>query len=219
MSIELTIEATDGDARAGRATAATGRSFSTPAFMPVGTRGAVRALDSNDVRTCGAEILLANTYHLMLRPGADAVAAVGGLHSFTQWDGPMLTDSGGFQVFSLPAGAVKVDDDGVTFKSTYDGSTHRFTPELAVEIQAQLGADIQMVLDECSPLPSRTDVVRRAVERTAAWAERARRTPGRERQARFGIVQAGTDTDRRVESAQRTVALGFDGYGIGGRSA
>ena len=218
MNISFSVDATDGPARAGQAITASGRTFATPAFMPVGTRGAVRTLDADDLRAVGVEILLANTYHLMLRPGADAVASAGGLHGFTGWDGPMLTDSGGFQVFSLPAGTVKIDDDGVTFRSTYDGSTHRLTPELAVEVQAQLGADIQMVLDECSPLPSRTDVVRQAVERTAAWAERARRTPIREGQALFGIVQGGTDTDLRVESAQRTVALGFDGYGIGGLS-
>jgi len=218
MSIELTIEATDGDARAGRAATATGRSFSTPAFMPVGTRGAVRALDSNDVRTCGAEVLLANTYHLMLRPGADVVAAVGGLHSFTQWNGPMLTDSGGFQVFSLPAGAVKVDDDGVAFKSTYDGSSHRLTPELAVEVQGLLGADIQMVLDVCPPLPSPDSVVRQAVERTAAWAERAKTCPRPNGQSLFGIVQGGVDVALRRNSARRTVEIGFDGYAVGGLS-
>jgi queuine tRNA-ribosyltransferase len=218
VNISFSVDATDGAARAGRAITAGGRTFSTPAFMPVGTRGAVRTLDADDLRAAGVEMLLANTYHLMLRPGADAVASVGGLHRFTGWDGPMLTDSGGFQVFSLPAGNVKVDDDGVTFRSTYDGSTHRLTPELAVEVQAQLGADIQMVLDECSPLPSPAAVVRRAVDRTVAWAERARRTPLRAGQALFGIVQGGTDVDLRLESAQRTVALGFDGYGIGGLS-
>jgi queuine tRNA-ribosyltransferase len=178
----------------------------------------VRALDSDDVRACGAEVLLANTYHLMLRPGADAVAAVGGLHRFAQWDGPMLTDSGGFQVFSLPAGAVKVDDEGVTFKSTYDGSSHRLTPELAVEIQGQLGADIQMVLDVCPPLPSPAAVVREAVERTAAWAARAKAAPRPDNQSLFGIVQGGVDADLRRESARRTVDIGFDGYGVGGLS-
>ena len=218
MTVSLSIDATDGTARAGRATTSTGRAFATPAFMPVGTRGAVRTLDTDDVQRAGVEILLANTYHLMLRPGADAVADLGGLHRFAGWDGPMLTDSGGFQVFSLPAGNVKIDDEGVTFRSTYDGSTHRLTPELAVEVQSKLGADIQMVLDECPPLPSPRDVVARAVERTAAWAERARRAPRREGQALFGIVQGGIDEGLRVESAQRTVAIGFDGYGIGGLS-
>ena len=218
MTVELTIETTDGRARAGRAVTASGRAFATPGFMPVGTRGAVRALDADDLRASGVEIVLANTYHLMLRPGADAVAAVGGLHGFSGWDGPMLTDSGGFQVFSLPAGNVKVDDDGVLFRSTYDGSTHRLTPEIAVEVQGQLGADIQMVLDECSPLPSPDAIVRRAVERTAAWAQRARRAPRPDGQAQFGIVQGGIDEQLRIESAQRTVAIGFDGYGIGGLS-
>src|SRR4051794_33644159 len=201
MTVALTIEAVDGDARAGRAVTMMGRSFSTPAFMPVGTRGAVRALDSDDVRACGAEVLLCNTYHLMLRPGAEAVAAVGGLHQFAQWDGPMLTDSGGFQVFSLPAGTVRVDDDGVTFKSTYDGSSHRLTPELAVEVQAQLGADIQMVLDVCPSLPSPDDVLRQAVERTAAWAARAKAAPRAQGQSLFGIVQGGVDEQLRRESA------------------
>src|SRR4051794_36282450 len=130
MTVALTIEATDGAARAGRAVTAAGTAFATPAFMPVGTRGAVRTLDSADLEAAGAEIVLANTYHLMLRPGADVVAALGGLHRFADWNGPMLTDSGGFQVFSLPLGTVKVDDDGATFRSTYDGSSHRLTPEL-----------------------------------------------------------------------------------------
>ena len=218
MTVSLTIEATDGDARAGRAVTASGRTFATPAFMPVGTRGAVRTLDSEDLLRCGVEIVLANTYHLMLRPGADAVAAVGGLHRFTGWAGPMLTDSGGFQVFSLPAGTVKVDDDGVTFRSTYDGSSHRLTPERAVEVQAMLGADVQMVLDVCPPLPSPPEVVRQAVERTAAWAARAKASRRGEGQALFGIAQGGIDEALRVESASRTVEIGFDGYGIGGLS-
>ena len=218
MTIELTIEANDGPARAGRAVTASGASFATPAFMPVGTRGAVRTLDSEDLLRTGAEIVLANTYHLMLRPGADAVAAIGGLHAFTSWNGPMLTDSGGFQVFSLPTGTVKVDDDGATFRSTYDGSSHRLTPELAVEVQSLLGADIQMVLDVCPPLPSPPEVVRQAVERTAVWAARAKATPRREGQALFGITQGGVDEALRIESAARTVEIGFDGYGIGGLS-
>ena len=218
MTIKFTIEARDGNARAGRAVTASGRAFATPAFMPVGTRGAVRTLDSDDLAGLGAEIVLANTYHLMLRPGEDAVAAVGGLHRFTGWAGPMLTDSGGFQVFSLPEGSVKVDDDGVTFRSTYDGSSHRLTPERAVEVQALIGADVQMVLDVCPPLPSAPEVVRQAVERTAAWAARAKKAPRAEGQALFGIVQGGIDEALRVESAQRTVDIGFDGYGVGGLS-
>ncbi|MGH9242883.1 MAG: tRNA guanosine(34) transglycosylase Tgt [Acidimicrobiales bacterium] len=214
MTVLFTREATDGRARVGRVRTARGE-FTTPCFMPVGTRGAVRALSSVDLERIGADVVLANTYHLMLRPGADTVAAVGGLHRFMAWNGHLLTDSGGFQVFSL---SPTVDDDGVTFRSTYDGSTHRLTPEAAVEVQEKLGADIQMVLDVCPPLPSAPDVLRMAVERTASWAERARRVHRREGQAIFGIVQGGTDEVLRSESAERTVALGFDGYGIGGLS-
>jgi queuine tRNA-ribosyltransferase len=188
--------------------------------MPVGTRGTVRAMAMSDLDDLGAEVVLANTYHLMLRPGAEVVAGLGGLHRFTGWEGQMLTDSGGFQVFSLNP---KVDDGGVTFASTYDGSSHRLTPEGAVEVQADLDADIQMVLDVCPPLPSPTDVVRSAVERTAAWATRARAThdrlvAGGSSQALFGIVQGGVDPVLRAEAAARTVAIGFDGYGIGGLS-
>lgn len=188
--------------------------------MPVGTRATVRAIGIDDLEAIGAEVVLANTYHLMLRPGAEIVATLGGLHSFMDWTGHVLTDSGGFQVFSL---APEVDDDGVTFRSTYDGSTHRLTPESAVAIQHDLGADIQMVLDVCPPLPSPPEVVRLAVERTADWARRSRVAHDRFRvdgstQALFGIVQGGTDVTLRKESAERTVEIGFDGYGIGGLS-
>ena len=213
-AVEFVTEATDGTARAGTATTASG-SYTTPLFMPVGTRGAIKYLSATDYEALGAQIVLGNTYHLMLRPGADTVAALGGLGRFAGWGGLTLTDSGGFQVFSLEP---KVDDEGVTFRSTYDGSTHRFTPESAVATQQLLGADIQMVLDVCPPLPSSPDVVRLAVERTAAWAERARRTHDRADQALFGIVQGGVSETMRAESAQRTVALDFDGYGIGGLS-
>jgi queuine tRNA-ribosyltransferase len=183
--------------------------------MPVGTRGAIKYLSAADYDALGADIVLANTYHLMLRPGAEVVAALGGLGRFTGWEGLTLTDSGGFQVFSL---APKVDDDGVTFRSTYDGSSHRLTPESAVEVQEQLGGDIQMVLDVCPPLPSEPAVIQLAVQRTSAWAKRARAAHGRDDQALFGIVQGGTDEALRVESARRTVDLDFDGYGIGGLS-
>jgi queuine tRNA-ribosyltransferase len=213
-ALNLTVEATDGAARAGIVSTTRG-TFRTPCFMPVGTRGAVRAVSTADLDELGVEVLLANTYHLMLRPGADTVARLGGLHEFAAWTGHVLTDSGGYQVFSLNP---RVDDDGVTFKSTYDGSQHRLTPEDAVATQEALGGDIQMVLDVCPPLPSSTEVVRLAVERTAAWAARARAAHRREGQALFGIVQGGVDTDLRVESAQRTVDIGFDGYGIGGLS-
>ncbi len=213
-TVEFEIEATDGSARAGTATTANG-SYTTPLFMPVGTRGAIKYLSASDYEALGAQIVLGNTYHLMMRPGADTVAQLGGLGKFAGWGGLTLTDSGGFQVFSLEP---KVDDDGVTFQSTYDGSTHRFTPELAVETQQLLGADIQMVLDVCPPLPSPPGVIRLAVERTASWASRARAHHTREDQALFGIVQGGVSESMRAESAQRTAALGFDGYGIGGLS-
>jgi queuine tRNA-ribosyltransferase len=206
--------ATDGTARAGVATTAAG-SYTTPLFMPVGTRGAIKYLSADDYDAVGAQIVLGNTYHLMMRPGADTVTRLGGLARFAGWDGLTLTDSGGFQVFSLEP---KVDDDGVTFQSTYDGSRHRFTPEAAVETQQLLGADIQMVLDVCPPLPSPPDVIRLAVERTHAWATRARDHHTRDDQALFGIVQGGTSETMRAESAERTVALEFDGYGIGGLS-
>jgi queuine tRNA-ribosyltransferase len=206
--------ATDGRARTGVAHTARG-SYRTPCFMPVGTRGAIKYLSAADYEQLGAEIVLGNTYHLMLRPGAETVAALGGLGKFAGWKGLTLTDSGGFQVFSLDP---DVDDDGVTFKSTYDGSSHRFTPEVAVATQEALGADIQMVLDVCPALPSPPDVVRTAVERTAAWAALARKAHQRDDQALFGIVQGGTSEEMRSESAQRTVALDFDGYGIGGLS-
>jgi queuine tRNA-ribosyltransferase len=175
----------------------------------------VRTLSAADLDDLGADVVLANTYHLMLKPGADVVEALGGLHRFMGWGGHLLTDSGGYQVFSLRP---RVDDDGVTFRSTYDGTEHRLTPERAVAIQEQLGADIQMVLDVCPPLPSPAEVLRVAVARTASWAARARAVHRREGQALFGIVQGGTDATLRRESARHTVALGFDGYGIGGFS-
>ena len=211
----FTVEATDGSARAGVVTTARG-SFPTPCFMPVGTRAAVRAVSTADLESVGADVLLANTYHLMLRPGADAVAGLGGVHGFAAWPRHVLTDSGGYQVFSLRP---RVDDDGVSFTSVYDGSGHRLTPEGAVELQRRLGADIQMVLDVCPPLPSPRPVVQLAVQRTVAWAARARRAHGGQAdQALFGIVQGGVDPELRAESARRTVELGFDGYGIGGLS-
>ncbi len=212
--VEFTTDGTDGAARAGTATTARG-SYTTPLFMPVGTRGAIKYLSAADYEQIGAQIVLGNTYHLMLRPGADLVERFGGLGRFAGWDGLTLTDSGGFQVFSLDP---KIDDDGVTFKSIYDGSTHRFTPEIAVDVQQRLGADIQMVLDVCPPLPSEAAVIRSAVERTNAWAARARAAHRRPDQSLFGIVQGGVSESMRVESARRTVEVGFDGYGIGGLS-
>jgi queuine tRNA-ribosyltransferase len=228
-AVTFALEATDGLARAGTATTPHG-SFATPAFMVVGTRGAVRTLDASDLDDLDVAVVLANTYHLMLKPGAEVVAELGGLHRFTGWSGPMLTDSGGFQVFSLldkpgpgagrgrPGENVKLDDDGVTFKSTYDGSSHRLTAERAVAIQELLGADIQMALDVCASLPGTPIALRSAVERTLAWAARARAAHTRPDQALFGIVQGGTDPALRAESASRTAAIGFDGYAVGGLS-
>jgi queuine tRNA-ribosyltransferase len=212
--VRVELVAADGPARAGVAHTARG-SYRTPCFMPVGTRGAVKYLSAADYDALGAEIILGNTYHLMLRPGAETVARFGGLGRFSGWDGITLTDSGGFQVFSLEP---KVDDEGVTFRSVYDGSAHRLTPESAVATQELLGADIQMALDVCPPLPSPAAVIDLAVERTAAWAARARAAHTRADQALFGIVQGGTDEALRTDSAKRAVALDFDGYGIGGLS-
>lgn len=221
MTLSMEIIATAGLARAGVIRTARGE-ISTPCFMPVGTRGAVRTLSSADLADLGVQIVLGNTYHLMLKPGADVIGRFGGLHGFADWAGHVLTDSGGYQVFSLePGGNVVVDDDGVTFRSTYDGGTHRLTPATAVHIQTQLGADIQMVLDVCAPLPSPTTTLRAAVERTATWADRARAAflaQDRPELSQFGIVQGGTDVALRIESAQRTLVVGFDGYAIGGLS-
>ena len=212
----LTYEllATDGDARRGRVTTQRG-SYETPVFMPVGTRGAVIHLDSTDYEALGAEVVLGNTYHLMLRPGADVVEELGGLHGFSAWSGHMLTDSGGYQVMSL---SPKIDDDGVTFKSTYDGSSVRLTPQSATKIQEQLGADIAMVLDICPSLPSSHDEVKMAMTTTHRWAELARGTHTRSDQAQFGIVQGGIDPDLRRESGAILAGLDFQGYGIGGLS-
>jgi queuine tRNA-ribosyltransferase len=208
------VSALDGAARAGIVTLARG-TYVTPTFMPVGTRGAVKYLSATDYEQLGAQIVLGNTYHLMLRPGADVVERFGGLGSFAGWKGLTLTDSGGFQVFSLEP---DVDDDGVTFVSTYDGSKHRFTPESAVATQEQLGADIQMALDVCPPLPSSDEVVREALRRTTLWAARAHAAHQRTDQSLFGIVQGGISETLRRESAKQISALQFDGYGIGGLS-
>jgi queuine tRNA-ribosyltransferase len=217
VTLRFTAVAADGAARCGLVETPRGH-FTTPCFMPVGTRGSVKGLSSADLEALGVEVTLANAYHLMLRPGADVVAEMGGIHRFASWRGHVLTDSGGYQVLSL---APRVDDDGVTFRSTYDGSTHRLTPERAVAVQGLLGADIQMALDVCPPLSSAPQVLRQAVERTLAWGDRARRahrSSGREGQALFGIVQGGIDEALRTESARRTAELDLAGYGIGGLS-
>ncbi len=221
MKLTLDVTATDGRARTGTVTTSRG-TFRTPLYMPVGTRGSIRALMTHELAGLRgadgtqAEIVLGNTYHLMLRPGADVVADLGGLHRFTGWDGLMLTDSGGYQVFSLEP---KLHDGGAEFRSTYDGSTHLLTPEGAVATQELLGADIQMVLDVCAPLPSSREALREALELTSAWAARARAAHRRtEDQALFGIVQGGAEVDLRTESARRTAELDFDGYAVGGLS-
>ena len=220
MKTRFVEDARDGDARVGRVHTARG-SFATPCFMPVGTRGAVRHLGAEDLELLGAEVVLANTYHLMLRPGAETVQALGGLHRFADWHGHVLTDSGGYQIFSLEP---KVDDEGAVFKSVYDGSAHRLTPHGAVDTQLALGSDIQMVLDVCPPAEAPTHVLRAAVERTAIWAGLARErflASGDDSVAahhQFGIVQGGIDHALRRESAERTLAVGFDGYAVGGLS-
>ncbi len=185
--------------------------------MPVGTKGTVKGLTPKDLRTAGAGIVLGNTYHLYLRPGADTVREAGGLHAFTGWDGPMLTDSGGYQVFSL-AKTRRISEEGVEFASIYDGSLHTFTPELTTRVQEDLGADIAMVLDECPPAKASREYHAESLRRTARWAERCKEAQRREDQALFGIVQGGLYPDLREESLERTVEIGFPGYAVGGLS-
>lgn len=189
----------------------------TPMFMPVGTRGTVKGVTVEQLHEVGAHIVLANAYHLFLRPGTEIVQAAGGLHRFMGWDGPILTDSGGFQVFSL-AETVKVTDEGVAFRSIVDGAKHFWTPEDNVAIQEALGADIIMQLDECPPYPAERAQVARAVKRSAEWAARCAAAHTREDQALFGIVQGGIFEALRAESAARLMEVGFPGYGIGGYS-
>jgi queuine tRNA-ribosyltransferase len=211
------ITATDGAARAGILRTAHG-DVPTPAFMPVGTKGTVKSVHPDVLRALGATILLGNTYHLHFRPGADVISELGGLHRFMGWDGPILTDSGGFQVFSLRDTLLAVDDEGVTFRSVYDGSPARFTPELAARIQAQLGSDVAMCLDICPPADVPRAELEQAVRRTTLWAERQRgaeRAPG---QLLYGIAQGGTDVELRRRSIDELTALGFDGYALGGLS-
>ena len=208
----LEILATDKLARSGILTTPHG-DVETPFFMPVGTRGMVRLTPPWVVAEAGFRVLLSNTYHLMLRPGADVVEKVGGLHRFAGWEGAMLTDSGGFQVMSLDA---KFEESGVTFKSVYDGSFHKLTPELAIQVQEALGADIAMVLDVCTMLPNDKEKLARALDLTIDWARRAKDAKLRADQALFGIVQGGTEIDLRIASAEATVGIGFDGYAIGG---
>ena len=222
---------TDGAARRGELTTAHGV-VQTPCFMPVGTRGAVKSVTQRDLEDLGAEIILGNTYHLYLRPGDGLIARCGGLHRFMGWNRPILTDSGGYQVFSLAAMS-KIGEDGAQFRSHLDGSLHALTPERAADIQAQLGSDIAMVLDQCLASPAEPGPARDAMERSVRWAGRARArqlqlrhdpasapevtvtNPG---QAQFGILQGGVYPELRTESAQRTVEIGFEAYAIGGLS-
>jgi queuine tRNA-ribosyltransferase len=209
------IDASDGAARAGELTTPHGR-VRTPAFMPVGTAGTVKAMYPDQVKALGSDIILGNTYHLMLRPGAERIARLGGLHRFSNWPGPILTDSGGFQVMSL-AKLRRLDESGVRFQSHLDGTEYELTPERSVEIQGLLGADIQMQLDECIALPAGRDETERAMQLSLRWAERSLTAFDRgEGRALFGIVQGGDDPALREASASALVAMPFDGYAIGG---
>ncbi|MCR4374035.1 MAG: tRNA guanosine(34) transglycosylase Tgt, partial [Acidobacteria bacterium] len=225
----FTVTKTDGRARRGRLRLPHGE-IETPVFMPVGTRAAVKGLTHDQLIALDPAIILGNTYHLHLRPGDDLIARAGGLHAFMGWERPILTDSGGYQVFSL-SGQRTITEDGAAFRSHIDGRAYLFTPESAVDIQARLGSDVAMIFDECAPWPADRDVVERAMERTLRWAQRGRdrflalqgaalpdvprATPG---QAQFGIIQGGTHLDLRDRSVAGTVAVGFEAYAIGGLS-
>ena len=213
--IGFEISATDGRARRGRIKTAHGP-IDTPAFMPVGTAGTVKACLPEQVAALGAQIVLGNTYHLMLRPGAERVAKLGGLHEFMRWPGPILTDSGGFQVMSLSK-LRKITEEGVTFQSHIDGSKHALTPERAIEIQHLLDADITMQLDECVRLPASVEDQAKGMELSLRWAERCKAAfQARDGYGLFGIVQGGEEARLRETSANGLVSLGFDGYAIGG---
>jgi queuine tRNA-ribosyltransferase len=211
------LVATDGAARTGVIRTPRGE-IRTPAFMPVGTAGTVKAMFPEDVRATGADIILGNTYHLMLRPGAERVASLGGLHRFMNWPGPILTDSGGYQVMSL-AGLRKLTEDGVSFRSHIDGALHELTPERSIEIQCLLGADIQMQLDECPAMPIEHDGAAASMRLSLRWAERSKRAfeaKAKSGQALFGIVQGANYEDLRRESLERLMEIGFPGYAVGG---
>jgi queuine tRNA-ribosyltransferase len=224
---QFDVSHVDGRARCGVLRTPHGR-IQTPAFMPVGTSGTVKALLHRDLKDLGAEIILANTYHLFLRPGDELIGRAGGLHRFTGWSRPILTDSGGYQVFSL-SDRRTVDEEGVCFRSHLDGSKHLLTPERSIEIQARLGADIAMAFDECTPYPVKADQARVSMDLTHRWAKRSRErflelrdgggggmtNPG---QAQFGIIQGSVFPDLRRESVEATVAVGFEAYAIGGLS-
>jgi queuine tRNA-ribosyltransferase len=215
MTLHWTSRATDGAARAGVLHTAHGE-VETPVFMPVGTAGTVKAMTTDAVRSTGARMVLGNTYHLMLRPGAERVARLGGLHPFMDWHGPILTDSGGFQVMSLNDLRV-LDQDGVTFRSHLDGTKHRLTPERSVEIQRLLGADVTMCFDECTPFPATEEQAAASMRLSMRWAARSREAfVAREGHGLFGIVQGGVFDGLRAESVRALTAIGFEGYAVGG---
>ncbi|WP_149780224.1 tRNA guanosine(34) transglycosylase Tgt [Roseovarius litoreus] len=215
VTFRFRLQATDGMARTGVIDTPRGE-VRTPAFMPVGTAATVKAMLPGSVRETGADIVLGNTYHLMLRPTAERIAGLGGLHRFMNWERPILTDSGGFQVMSL-AGLRKLTEEGVTFKSHIDGSRHELTPERSMEIQRLLGSDIVMCFDECPALPASDDEVARAMRLSMRWAERSKDAFGdRPGHALFGIMQGGVTQELREESARALVDIGFDGYAVGG---
>ena len=215
QKVSFTLNATDGRARSGVISTPRGE-IRTPAFMPVGTAATVKAMMPESVRATGADILLGNTYHLMLRPGAERIAALGGLHRFMNWDRPILTDSGGFQVMSL-SGLRKLTEDGVRFSSHIDGSKHMLTPERSMEIQKLLGSDIVMCFDECPALPATEAEVAKSMRLSMRWAQRSRDAFGdRPGHALFGIMQGGVTPELRAESAEKLREIGFDGYAVGG---
>lgn len=214
-AFRFSVQATDGGARRGSITMPRGE-IRTPAFMPVGTGGTVKAMYMDQVRALGADVILGNTYHLMLRPGAERIARLGGLHDFCRWEHPILTDSGGFQVMSL-AGLRKITEQGVTFQSHVDGSRHEMSPERSIEIQGLLGSDIQMQLDECVRLPADADEIERAMEMSLRWAERCKKAFGDQTgKAMFGIVQGGDIRALRERSASALHDMDLKGYAIGG---
>jgi queuine tRNA-ribosyltransferase len=217
MTDDFTVTATDGAARAGVLRTAHGE-VPTPAFMPVGTKATVKTVDPEELRSLGAKIVLGNTYHLHFRPGEDVIAELGGLHRFMGWPGPILTDSGGFQVFSLRDTIAEVDDDGVTFRSVYDGALARFTPESVAATQAKLGSDIAMCLDICPPADTSRVGLAEAVRLTTVWAIRQRAAPRPEDQLLFGIAQGASDAELRRRSIAELGELDFDGYALGGLS-
>ncbi|MGQ0697330.1 MAG: tRNA guanosine(34) transglycosylase Tgt [Panacagrimonas sp.] len=214
--MQFQLITTDGAARRGRLVFARGM-VETPAFMPVGTYGTVKGLTPAEVRATGAQILLGNTFHLMLRPGADAMRALGGLHRFMDWDGPILTDSGGFQVWSL-SGLRKISEEGVDFASPINGDRVFLTPERAIEVQHALGSDIVMQFDECTPHPATEEQVRKSMELSARWGARCKIAHADAHGTLFGIVQGGMLEHLRRESLERLVEIGFDGYALGGLS-